>query len=142
MSRPSEGRKRTRFTQNMNACRATANSVHTSPYRGLNRRNHGLNEALPRFKRGAAAVNASDERGSPSFKTQTHYTLSLVCTVYCCGFKSHPRQLIFFVWKSDCLGCALLLCLVCLTQYCLLLFTVLHLSLNMYTCTGCSSGVL
>ena len=28
----------------------------------------------------------------------------------CCGFESHPRQL----RKSDCLGCAVLLCLVCL----------------------------
>ena len=81
MSRPCEGRKRTRFTQNMNVCRATANSVHTSPYRGRNRCYRGLNEALPRFKRGATAVNASDERGSASFKTQTHYTLSLVYTV-------------------------------------------------------------
>ena len=93
MSHPCEGRKRTRFTQNMNACRATANSVHTSPYRGLNRCYRGLNEAQlrskrgatavqTRFKRGATAVNASDERGSASFKTQTHYTLSLVCTVH------------------------------------------------------------
>ena len=30
-----------------------------------------------------------------------------------CGFESHPRQLIFSR-KSDCLGCAVLLCLVCL----------------------------
>ena len=53
MSHPCEGRKRTRFTQNMNACRATANSVHTSPYRGLNRCYSGLNEAQPRSKRGS-----------------------------------------------------------------------------------------
>ena len=45
--------------------------------------NCGLNEAQLRFKRGATAVNASDERGSASFKTQTHYTLSLVYTVIC-----------------------------------------------------------
>ena len=33
----------------------------------------------------------------------------------CRGFESHPRQLIF-LRKSDCLGCAVLLCLVvCLT---------------------------
>ena len=31
----------------------------------------------------------------------------------CRGFESHPRQLIFSR-KSDCLGCAVLLCLVCL----------------------------
>ena len=38
-----------------------------------------------------------------------------VCTwsVVCRGFESHPRQLIFSR-KSDCLGCAVLLCLVCL----------------------------
>ena len=53
---PCEGRKRTRFTQNMNACRATANSVHTSPYRGLN-------EAQPRSKRGATAVRTRRYRG-------------------------------------------------------------------------------
>ena len=36
-------------------------------------------------------------------------------SVECRGFESHPRQLIF-LWKSDCLGCAVLLCLVvCLT---------------------------
>ena len=36
----------------------------------------------------------------------------LTCT---CGFESHPSQLIF-LRKSDCLGCAVLLCLVvCLT---------------------------
>ena len=35
--------------------------------------------------------------------------------VECRGFESHPRQLIF-LRKSDCLGCAALLCLVaCLT---------------------------
>ena len=35
------------------------------------------------------------------------------CSVECRGFESHPRQLIF-LRKSDCLGCAVLLCLVCL----------------------------
>ena len=64
MSRPCEGRKRTRFTQNMNACRATANSVHTSPYRGLNRCYRGLNEAQPRSKRGATTVQTRRYRGS------------------------------------------------------------------------------
>ena len=34
-----------------------------------------------------------------------------MCT--CRGFESHPRQLIFST-KSDCLGCAVLLGLVCL----------------------------
>ena len=35
--------------------------------------------------------------------------------VECRGFESHPRQLIFLM-KSDCLDCAVLLCLVvCLT---------------------------
>ena len=37
-----------------------------------------------------------------------------VKSVECRGFKSDPRQLIF-IRKSDCLGCAVLLCLVCLT---------------------------
>ena len=37
-----------------------------------------------------------------------------VYSVECRGFESHPRQLIF-LRKSDCLGCAVLLCLVCLT---------------------------
>ena len=45
-----------------------------------------------------------------------------------CGFESHPRQIIFSR-KSDCLGCAVLLCLVCLT----LLASFFHLSFkNMY----------
>ena len=34
-----------------------------------------------------------------------------VWSVECCGFESHPRQLIF-LRKTDCLGCAMLLCLV------------------------------
>ena len=43
-------------------------------------------------------------------------------TVECRGFESHPRQLIF-LWKSDCLGCAVLLCLVvCLTLLASFLF--------------------
>ena len=54
------------------------------------------------------------------------------CTMYItCGFKSHPRQLIF-LRKSDCLGCAVLLCLVvCLT---LLASSLMY---NMYTYTVC-----
>ena len=40
---------------------------------------------------------------------------SVVENAECRGFESHPRQLIL-LWKSDCLGCAVLLCLVvCLT---------------------------
>ena len=43
------------------------------------------------------------------------YILGGVCTCTCRGFESHPRQLIF-LWKSDCIGCAVLLCLVvCMT---------------------------
>ena len=37
-----------------------------------------------------------------------------ICTMHiveCCGFESHPRQLIF-LWNCDCLGCAVLLCFV------------------------------
>ena len=38
-----------------------------------------------------------------------------VKSIECHGFESHPRQLIF-LWKSDCLGCAVSLCLVvCMT---------------------------
>ena len=65
--------------------------------------------------------------------------------VECRGFKSHLRQLIF-LGKSDCLRCAVLLCLVvCLTLY-LFLSSFCYLSLKhvcfgivtatiMYTCT-------
>ena len=60
--------------------------------------------------------------------------LCLECRVQCRGFESHPRQLIFLL-KSDCLGRAVLLIVVCLT---LLAFFFLpsHLSLKhvyMYT---------
>ena len=47
------------------------------------------------------------------------------------GFESHLRQLIF-LRKSDCLGCAVLLCLVCLT---LLASFFLPSHLSLYTCT-------
>ena len=62
-TRTCEGRKQTCFTQNMNACRTTAKSVHTSPYCGPNRCNCGLNEAQPRSKRGATTVQTRRYRG-------------------------------------------------------------------------------
>ena len=40
-----------------------------------------------------------------------HVAERLVWSVECRGFESHPRQLIL-LRKSDCLGCAVLLCLV------------------------------
>ena len=57
-----------------------------------------------------------------------HVVEHTVCSM-CRGFESHPRQLIF-LRKSDCLGCAVLLCLV----DCLILlasfFLPSHLSLK------------
>ena len=50
--------------------------------------------------------------------------------IECRGFEFHPRQLIF-LRKSDCLGCVVLLCLVCLFD----LICFFHLSLNMHICT-------
>ena len=51
--------------------------------------------------------------------------------VECRGFESHLRQLIFSR-KSDCLGCAVLLCLVCLFDLASF-FLPSHLSFkNMY----------
>ena len=41
------------------------------------------------------------------------HTYTCTWSMECRGFESHPRQLIFSR-KSDCLGCAVLLCLVCL----------------------------
>ena len=41
------------------------------------------------------------------------YTYMCIECLECRGFESHLRQLIFSR-KSDCLGCAVLLCLVCL----------------------------
>ena len=55
-------------------------------------------------------------------------------------FESHPRQLIF-IWKSDCLGCALLLCfVVCMTLLVSFFFSLLHLSLTCTCiyCLGCA----
>ena len=46
--------------------------------------------------------------------------------------ESHPRQLIFSR-KSDCLGCAVLLCLVCLFDLACFFLLISHLK-NMY-CT-------
>ena len=55
--------------------------------------------------------------------------VNLYMSIECRGFESHPRQLIF-LWKSDCLGCVVLLCLVvCLT---LLLSSLISLTC---TCT-------
>ena len=52
--------------------------------------------------------------------------------VECRGFESHPRQLIFSR-KSDCLGCAVLLCLVCLFHLaCFFLSSFSSLIINMY----------
>ena len=58
------------------------------------------------------------------------------------GFESHPRQLIFSR-KSDCLGCAVLFCLVCLFDLALRLSffllishlkTCIYMYMYMYTC--------
>ena len=47
------------------------------------------------------------------------------------GFESHPRQLIFPL-ESDCLGCAVLLCIVVCLTLLASFFLPSHLS-NMYT---------
>ena len=52
-------------------------------------------------------INFDDSEG-----TQSTY-MYIYMYMECHGFESHPRQLIF-LRKSDCLGCAVLLCLVCL----------------------------
>ena len=58
-----------------------------------------------------------------------------VWSIECRGFESHPRQLIFSR-KSDCLGCAVLLCLVCLFDPAASFFLPSHLSFkNMYILT-------
>ena len=50
----------------------------------------------------------------------------------CRGFESHPRQLIF-LRKSDYLGCAVLLCLICLFDLaCFFLSSFSSLIKNMY----------
>ena len=67
------------------------------------------------------------------------YMLS-VWSVVCRGFESHPRQLIF-LRKSDCLGCAVLLCFVC----CLTLldsFFLPSFSSLIKTCTRTLTGKL
>ena len=46
-------------------------------------------------------------------------------------FESHPRRL-FFLRKSDCIGCAVLLCLVVCLTLLASFFLPSHLSLNMY----------
>ena len=59
------------------------------------------------------------------------HVLCSVWSIECRRFESHPRQLIFSR-KSDCLGCAVLLYLVCLT----LLASFFHLSFkNLYIYT-------
>ena len=54
------------------------------------------------------------------------------------GFESHPRQLIF-LRKSDCLGCAVLLCLVCLFD--LACFFLSSFSSLIKTCTHIQQSV-
>ena len=49
----------------------------------------------------------------------------------CCGFKSHPRQLIFSR-KSDCLGCAVLLFVCLFDLACFFLSSFSSLIKNMY----------
>ena len=52
-----------------------------------------------------------------------------VQSVEYCEFESHPKQFIF-LRKNDCLGCAVLLCLV----VCLTLLVPSHLSLKHVQC--------
>ena len=61
----------------------------------------------------------------------------------CRGFESHPRQLIFHLGKSDCLGCAVLLCLVCLFDLaCFFLSSFSSLIKNMYMYMYLSNAVV
>ena len=83
------------------------------------------------------------------------YFLKLVCYAHVfpctctCGFESHPRQLIF-LRKSDCLGCAVLLCLVvCMTLLAsfflpssLIKNVHVHLISHLKTCMFCFEFVL
>ena len=66
------------------------------------------------------------------------WDISLSPTCTCRGFESHPRQLIFSR-KSDCLGCAVLLCLVCLFDLaCFFLSSfssLIQKHVHVYTCT-------
>ena len=60
-----------------------------------------------------------------------------VWSVECRGFESHLRQLIFSR-KNDCLGCAVLLCLVVCLTLLASFFLPSHLSFkNMYYVTAC-----
>ena len=65
-------------------------------------------------------------RHYPESKQSDTYAC-IYMSVECCGFESHPRQLIF-LRKSDCLGCAVLLCL--LASF----FLPSHLSLKTCVC--------
>ena len=58
-----------------------------------------------------------------------HVVERSVSSVECRGFESHPRQLIF-LRKSDCLGCAVLLCLVVRLTLLASFFLPSHLSLK------------
>ena len=68
------------------------------------------------------------------------YVFIGTCVYTCTSSLTYLGQLIF-PRKSDCLGCAVLLCLVCLFVCLTLLasfFLPSHLSLKLYTCTCCS----
>ena len=56
-----------------------------------------------------------------------------VWSIECRGFESHPRQLIFSR-KSDCLGCAVLLCLVCLFDLACIFLSFFLLICHLKTC--------
>ena len=63
------------------------------------------------------------------------YTVPCMYMYVCCGFESHLRQLIF-LRKSDCLGCAVLLCLVVCLTLLASFFLPSHLSLkHVHVCT-------
>ena len=60
----------------------------------------------------------------------------------CRGFESHPRQLII-LRKSDCLGCAVLLCLVCLFDLaCFFLSSFSSLIKNTYIMCMCMHALV
>ena len=68
-----------------------------------------------------------------SFFLPSHLSLK-TCIRTCRGFESHLRQLIFSR-KSDCLGCAVLLCLVCLFDLACFFLSFFLLISHLKTCT-------
>ena len=87
-----------------------------------------------RERRGEERERGGEGRGGGELQLGSTELHGPTQSVECRGFESSSRQLTY-IWKSDCLGCVVLLCLVVCLTVLASFFLLSHLPLkHVYTC--------